>query len=185
LAATMAGLIVTDLVQLSVMYIPTRRSANYIRSMTAMSDNDASAKHMPRYAYLEHVVSQTDDDELSILGAFLNCAGTSPSVDVIMCTNCHLITNLNVVTNNRNVSEIKGGIDLVHHVKWRRFVMVKCEYKRQRRKSFLQFKNKCDEEQQSTKLSIVASYYTTCWYKCNMQRTSPPERLEIFFQLFL
>lgn len=63
---------------------------------------------------LEHVVSERDHDELGILRSLLN-----------------------IVSNNAHVSEIKGSIDLIHHIQRSGLVMVQSEDQGERRQRFL------------------------------------------------
>ena len=62
----------------------------------------------------EHVGTQRDDDELGVAGALLD-----------------------VVAYDGHVLEVQGGVDLVHDVQRRRFVVVQGEDQRQRRERLL------------------------------------------------
>lgn len=65
------------------------------------------------FSKLKHVVSQADDDELSILRSFFNVT----SNDRYLCMLAYVQFSHEGQTY---ISEIQSGINLVHHIQWRR-----------------------------------------------------------------
>ena len=67
---------------------------------------------------LKHVVSQTDDHKLSILGSFLD-----------------------VIRDNGDVSEIQGRINFIHYIQRRGLEVMQSKHKSQRTQSLSYFMN--------------------------------------------
>jgi hypothetical protein len=91
--------------------------------------------------YLEHVVTQADDDKLGILGALLLGQARERKMS------CSLLplwlsvfaekTHLDVVGDDRDILKVQRGVNLVHHVERRRLEVVEGEDQRQRAEGLL------------------------------------------------